>query len=412
MPAPRVVLATRTYPPDSGAAPFRLRALVTALRQRGADVEVLTTRPARGADSHSSRRVRRWGSLRPHSPARVRSGVAGATPEAVVRRWPALRDRSGRVRGYLPYASFDLPLALRLLATARPDVVVVEPPPTTGAVVRVVARLRGVPYAYYAADVLSAAARSAGTPAPVLRALRALEGFALRGAVVVLTTSPGMAAELTALGADPARTAVVGTGADTDLFTPDGPRARGPRHQGPLLVYAGTMSEVHGAGVFVDAFASAAAQVPDARLVVLGDGADRPAMQQRAEQLAPGRVDFRGQVPGEEVARWLRCASAGLASVRPGSSYEFAYATKAFAVTGCGAPVLYAGPGPCADLVREGRLGWAVPWDVDAVAAAMVAALRAPRDEGRRAATAAWTRANASLTAVAARAAEQVLQRA
>lgn len=427
VPAPRVVLATRTYPPDSGAAPFRLRALVAALRARGADVTVLTSRPAPGSASGSSRDA--------GGPSGDSADSPGSADRAAVHRWPVLRDRSGRVRGYLPYASFDVPLLLRLLLAWRPDVVVVEPPPTTAVVVRVVAALLRVPYAYYAADVLSAAARGSGTPAPVLRALRTIERTALRGAAVVLTTSPGMADELVALGADPPRVVVVGTGADTDLFT-DRPSPRddavsdpadtaapdtaapGPAGSStatdaggpPVLVYAGTMSEVHGARVFVEAFAKAAAEVPTARLLVLGDGAERPALQARADELVPGRATFLGQVPGEEVARHLRSARASLASVRPGGSYEFAFATKVFASTGCGTPVIYAGPGPCADLVRSGDLGWAVPWDVDAVAAAMVQALTAVPAPGDRARIAAWTREHASLDAVAARGAEQVLR--
>jgi len=378
-----VVLATRTFPPDSGAAPFRLRALVAALSARGADVEVLTTRPARPAPKAST----------------------PAPPPARVRRWPVLRDRAGRVRGYLPYASFDVPLAARLLATRRPDAVIAEPPPTTGAVVRAVAALRRVPYAYYAADVLTTAAEGAGVRGRALTVLRSLESWALRGAAVVLTTSPGMADQLVALGATRARVVVVGTGADTDLFTPDGPRAS--EHEGPLLVYAGTMSEVHGAAVFVDAFAAVAADHPDARVVFLGDGTERPALTERAERLAPGRVSFRGQVPGEEVARWLRTAWAGLAAM---PHYEVAYATKMFAATACGAPVVYAGPGPCVQLVRDGELGWAVPWDVADVAAAMRQALAAAPTPSQRARIAAWTREHASLAATAARGAEEVLR--
>ena len=77
---------------------------------------------------------------------------------------PVLRDEAGYVRGYAQYMSFDLPLALRLLAGRRPDLVVAEPPPTTGAVVRVIAALRGVPYAYYAADVWSDASQATGAP--------------------------------------------------------------------------------------------------------------------------------------------------------------------------------------------------------------------------------------------------------
>src|SRR5690606_39527813 len=69
-----------------------------------------------------------------------------------VRRARVLRDSSGYVRGYLPYLSFDVPAALRLLTVRRPDVVVVEPPPTTGVVVRLVCALRRVPYVYYRSE--------------------------------------------------------------------------------------------------------------------------------------------------------------------------------------------------------------------------------------------------------------------
>ena len=98
---------TRTYPPDSGAAPIRLRALVAALGAAGSDVTVLTTRPAAGSGPDAADRY----------PTR---------PD--VRRWPVLRDAAGRVRGYLSYTSFDLPAVLRLASTPRPDAVVAEPP--------------------------------------------------------------------------------------------------------------------------------------------------------------------------------------------------------------------------------------------------------------------------------------------
>src|SRR5699024_2911233 len=107
------VLATRIFAPEPAAASFRLAALVRGLASAGARVRVLTTTPP--ADMGTSADV----------PARVE-------------RWPVLRDSEGYVRGYVQYLSFDLPLALRLLRTPRPDVVVCEPPPTTGVVVRAV----------------------------------------------------------------------------------------------------------------------------------------------------------------------------------------------------------------------------------------------------------------------------------
>ncbi|NAZ88052.1 glycosyltransferase [Kineococcus indalonis] len=379
---PRVLLASRVFAPEPAAAAQRLAALAAALTAAGARVEVLTSRPT--------------------AAVRRAAGTAGAGG-ARVRRWPVLRDRSGVVRGYLPYASFDVPLLARLLLARRPDVVVVEPPPTTGAVVAAACALRGVPFVYYAADLLSVAAADAGAARPVLVALRALEGAVLRRAALVLAVSEAVAERVRDLGAAPGVVEVVGAGADVATFT-EGPAGA----EEELLVYAGTMSEVHGAGVFLDAFARVAERRPRARLVMYGGGVEREELLRRAAALPPGRVELPGTVPAAEVAAALRRARAGLASLRPGG-YAFAVVTKTFAATACGTPVVYAGPGPCADLVRRHDLGWAVPHEAGAVAVALEEALGAAPDPARRRRLAGWTRREASLPAVGARAARAVL---
>ena len=108
-----------------------------------------------------------------------------------MRRFPVLRDRDGYVRGYLQYLSFDLPLAVRLLVEPRPDIVVCEPPPTTGAVVLAICALRRVPYVYYAADVWSDASLAAGAPRAVVRLLSRVEGTVVRRAAGVITADIG-----------------------------------------------------------------------------------------------------------------------------------------------------------------------------------------------------------------------------
>ncbi|NAZ81567.1 glycosyltransferase [Kineococcus sp. R8] len=375
---PRVVIASRIYAPEPAAAAYRLGALGRALARRGAVVDVLTSRAPQGGTADAGVRVRRW---------------------------PVLRDASGAVRGYLPYASYDVPLLLRLALARRPDVVVVEPPPTTGAVAAAVCALRRVPYVYYAADLLSVAAAGSGVSPVVVRVLRAVEGLVLRRAARVLTVSDPVADVVRGFGVRDDRLEVVGSGVDVDAFSsePVAPQ------QEELLVYAGTMSEVHGAGLFVEAFARVAAAHPRARLVMFGGGVDREAMRARADALVPGRVTFPGPVPAAEVAAAFRRARAGLASLRPGGGYEFALVTKVFAATACGAPVVYAGPGPCAGLVRRHGLGWAVEHTAEAVAGAMAQALAAAPAPAERRRLAAWTRADASLTGVADRAAAAVL---
>jgi glycosyltransferase involved in cell wall biosynthesis len=380
-----VVVAARLFPPEPAAAAYRLGALAAALVRRGASVTALTTRPPRGVDAST------WS----------RDGV-------LVRRWPVLRDAAGAVRGYVQFASFDGPLLFRLLFTRAPDVVVVEPPPTTGTVVRLVCGLRRVPYVYYAADVSSTAAAGIGVPAPIVRVLRAVERWVLRRAAHVLAVSPGVADEVQRLGVPAERVTMVGTGVDTDQFSPGVAASAASR----TFVYAGTMSEIQGVEVFVRAFARLAREDDAVQLVMLGGGAEAPALRQMAELLCPGRVRFEGLVSAARVAEELRSARAGLASVRPARGYDFAYATKMFVSTACGVPVVYAGVGPGRQLVVQHDLGWAADWDVDAVEEAMRQALESPTSASRQVRLADWTRANASLSLVGERAADAVLAEA
>ncbi|WP_240645987.1 glycosyltransferase [Georgenia sp. SYP-B2076] len=375
-----MILASRIFAPEPAAASFRLKALVEALAEANADVTVLTTTPPT------------TNGYRP--PAGVR-----------VRRWPALRDKSGYVRGYVPYLSFDLPLALRLLLARRPDVVVVEPPPTTGAVVRVVCALRRIPYVYYAADLWSDAARAAGMHPLVHKALRWLERFAMGGARTLLSVSDQVTERLTAWSLGE-RTATVGNGIDTSVFTLHGPVQE---VAGRVLVYAGTASEVHGAGIFVDAMPDVLAQFPDAHLVFIGHGAEIGQLQQAAAQLPAGVVTFLPRQEPAIVAAWLRRADISVASVRPGE-YGFAFPSKIYAAAACGAPVVYAGSGPARTLVREAKLGAAVPYDPRAVAVAIKAALSQtarPEDRERRAT---WAATHASLRETGRRAARGSLR--
>ena len=86
----RAAIASRLFPPESGAAAYRLGALAKALADRRAEVDVITTRPPHG--------------LVPADPPGVRAF-----------RWPVLRDAGGNVRGYVQFASFDGPLLLSLI---------------------------------------------------------------------------------------------------------------------------------------------------------------------------------------------------------------------------------------------------------------------------------------------------------
>ena len=359
-----VTLATRTFTPEPTAAALRLGALARALAVGGDRVRVLTSRlaPSVARDARQS------------AGSDADPGEGAGLVE--VRRAPVLRDRTGAVRGYVSYMSFDLPLLVRLLTGPRPDVVVSEPPPTTGAAVRIACAARRVPYVYYCADIVSDAAALAGVPSIVVRTVAGLESFALRGARRVIAVSDGVARRARDLGARDV--AVVPNGVRVPDAVVTGTPEGFPTCDGPVFVYAGTVAQWLAPEVFVDAFERVRARLGDARLVFVGQGSGWEALAERSRGVAG--VDMIPAVSAEEADRWMARATATLVSLRPGG-YDYAYPTKILASLAQGTPVIYAGPGQAARDIAEGELGVACNLDADEVAEAMV---------GLASGTAAW----------------------
>lgn len=378
----RVVVASRIFSPEVAAAAFRLSALASELVRRGADVTVLTTTTQNQRASTRS-------------------------PRLNVRRWPVIRDRSGYVRGYFQYLSFDVPLFFRLMFMRRPDVIVVEPPPTTGLVVGIVAFFRRVPYVYYAADIWSDAASSTGAPRLVVNVLASVESRVLKSSQVVLAVNDGVAERVAALAAS-AQVEIVGNGIDVSVFRPDGEQSV----TGQYAIYAGTASEWQGADIFIRAWQAVAEEFPGARLVFLGQGSAWNGLQELASNLGLSTVEFRDSVPPAEAARWFRSATIGLVSLDPAAGYGFAFPTKIYASLACGTPVLYSGEGPATSLIRQEQLGHATSYDIDEVTRALMAAFKGPPSLGERTRIANWAAENVSLGRVARVAADAIFEAA
>ncbi|WP_199430654.1 glycosyltransferase family 4 protein [Qaidamihabitans albus] len=363
----KVVLVTRLFAPEVAAAAFRLKALADGLAAAGHQVTVLTTTPPKTAQPQE------FGDYSVH-------------------RWPVLRDKGGNVRGYVQYASFDAPLVARLLLRSA-DVVVSEPPPSTGVVTAMVCLLKRTPFYYYAADIWSDALAAIDAPKVVTGIMRALERFALRRARGVIAVSEGVAERVRALGVAPERVEVVANGVDTGTFRPvSGPPVP---EDVPYFAYTGTMSEWQGSDIFVRALPIVLRKHPKVRLRFFGQGAAESSLRELAAELAPDNVEFGGVVPPPEAARWLSGATGALVSIVPGQGYDFAKPTKIYAAAACGTPVLFAGVGASSELIREKSLGLVAEYTPESVAERMIELLDGyARDDAH---LVNWVQDNASL---------------
>ena len=339
-----VRIVSRIYLPEAAAASFRLAGVAKALREKGVEVEIVTTTPPPGLQASDQDRVRRF---------------------------PVLRDKEGYVRGYLQYLSFDIPAFFRVLFSPRATVTLVEPPPTTGFFMRIASKLLGVPYVYYLPDLWGAASASFA-PKIVVKAVKALEAFAVRGAVAVIAVNEEIAETARAMGAKSVH--LIPNGIDTDTFTNEvEPLSRVEREDNglgdaPYFIYTGTASEWQGASIFISALAQVIDKIPH-HLVFLGKGSDWDLLrEQAAKPELKGRAHVLETLPPGETARWIAGADAGLVSIKAGAGYDHAYPTKVLSTLACGTPVIYAGPGPARDDIGAHCLGICVDYSAISVA--------------------------------------------
>ena len=141
--------------------------------------------------------------------------------------------------------------------------------------------------------------KNPATAAQVIAAGQAANGM--------LAVSAALKGDMVALGMPEDRIMVHYTGIDRDRFhVRDRAVAKAALGiSGPLLVSVGALIERKGHRIVIDAMK----QVPEATLVIIGEGTDRAALETQAVPLG-ARVRFLGSQPHDVIADWLAAADA------------------------------------------------------------------------------------------------------
>jgi teichuronic acid biosynthesis glycosyltransferase TuaC len=203
---------------------------------------------------------------------------------------------------------------------------------------------------------------------------------ALRDAAFTTTVSHDLAKTAVRLGAPAERVQAILNGCDTSVFHPqDGAAARvalGLDTLAEVIVYVGRLDMRKGLVELVEAMASLSAERPAARCFLVGDGPDKPLIEQAiARMKAEEIIAFVPPQPTKEVARWMAAADlVTLPSYREGCPNVVVEALAA------GRPVVATNVGGIPELMDEscGRLVPAM--DVPALARALDETLAAPWD--------------------------------
>lgn len=161
--------------------------------------------------------------------------------------------------------------------------------------------------------------------------------------------------DLVRRGIDPDYAVVVHNGLDFDRYDLADPPPRSAR---PTLVHLGRLMRYKSADVAIRAMAFVHAAIPQARLVVAGDGPDLPRLQRLARRLRiDAAVEFVGYLPHEDKVRLL-----WQSHVLLNPSPKEGWGLTVLEANACGVPVVASRRPGLVDSVRDGETGSLVPY--------------------------------------------------
>ena len=258
-----------------------------------------------------------------------------------------------------------------------------SPPIFQGLTAWALARLKNAPFLFEVRDLWPAFAVAVGVlRQPFLIKLSEwLEQFLYRHADKVVVNSPGFVQHVQSRGA--AQVEVVPNGTDTSMFNPsvDGSTFRSAHglEDKFIALYAGAHGLSNDLSVVLEA-AHKMLSRKDIKIVLLGDGKDKPALQSRAIMDNLENICFLPPIPKIEMPFALAAANACIAILKPVELYKTTYPNKVFDYMAAGKPVILAIDGVIRDVIENAGAGIPVPpGDPDALANAIMSLADDPR---------------------------------
>lgn len=307
----------------------------------------------------------------------------------VIRVWSFITANEGLLKRTLDYVSFMIAGAIAALLVRPFDVIVATSPQFFTAIAGyVVSRLRRRPYVFEVRDLWPESIRAVGaiSEGAILSALERIELFLYRNADHVVTVTNAFKKNLIERGISPEKIHVVTNGADLSRFEPR-PKDLALLHQLNLrdkfvAGYVGTHGMAHALETILEAAdrLGSAAGGENVRILLLGDGSNKPGLKALAVEKKLTNVIFIDSVSKDEVARYWSLLDVSIIHLKKTPLFTTVIPSKLFECMAMGLPVLHGVAGESAEIVVLNDAGLVFePESADALCESLLALLQDPQ---------------------------------
>jgi glycosyltransferase involved in cell wall biosynthesis len=237
--------------------------------------------------------------------------------------------------------------------------------------------LKGVPFFFEVRDLWPRFAIAVGVLRNklLIRLSLWLEKFLYRQADRLIVNSPGYVKHVLRHGGRLVE--VIPNSADPEMFHPedDGAafRAAHGLEEKFVVLYAGAHGISNDLSLVLQVARLLQERKPGVRIVLLGDGKEKPKLVQKAAEMKLNNVLFLPPVPKTEMAGTLAGADACLGILKPVEEYKTTYPNKVFDYMAAGRPVVLVIDGVMRAVVEAAGCGiFSPPGEVQALAEVIV----------------------------------------
>ena len=285
----------------------------------------------------------------------------------VIRLWSYITANAGFAKRILDLASFTASSVLQSWRFPKFDVILASSPPLFVAMEGyMISMLWRKPWIFELRDLWPASIEAVGlgnkTP---MKMLEKVELFLYRKADRIISLTDAFRDNLTKRGIEPDKIDIVTNGVDTEMFDParskEGIRKTLRIEPDDFLVaYFGTTGMAHGLETMLEA-AQICRKDQRIKFLIMGDGAERKALELKSREMGNSNVLFRDSVPHEEMPDYFAALNLFLVHLKPHPVFETVIPSKIFEAMAMGTPILCALEGEGARIVAESGAGVCIP---------------------------------------------------